>query len=139
MVVIHHLGQQGLIERSPVHADPNRLSVLQRDLDDRAEVLVGALAAHVTGIDAVLREGLGAGGVLGEKQVAVVVKIPNDRDRDADPVQASTIAGTAAAASSLFTVTRTSSLPALARAATCAIVPSTSAVSVLVMDWTTTG
>ena len=47
-----------------------------------------ALAAHVTGIDAVLREGPGAGGVLGEKQVAVVVKVPNDRDRDADPIQA---------------------------------------------------
>ena len=40
MVVIHHLGQQGLIERTPVHADPNRLAVLQRNLDDRAEVLV---------------------------------------------------------------------------------------------------
>ena len=49
------------------------------------------------------------------------------------------MSGTAAAASSLFTVTRTSSLPARARAATWRTVPSTSAVSVLVMDCTTMG
>src|ERR1035438_9705371 len=38
-----------------------------------------------------------------------------------------------------FTVTRTSSEPAKARAATCSMVPATSAVSVLVIDCTTTG
>src|ERR1043166_2570325 len=52
---------------------------------------------------------------------------------------ASTIRGTAAAASSLFTVTLTSSLPASASAAACAMVASTSAVSVLVIAWTTMG
>ena len=51
----------------------------------------------------------------------------------------STMRGTAAAASSLLTVTRTSSLPARASAATCRTVAATSAVSVLVMDWTTIG
>src|SRR5690349_22625158 len=51
----------------------------------------------------------------------------------------STMRGTAAAASSLLTVTRTSSDPARARAATCSTVDDTSAVSVLVMDCTTTG
>src|ERR1700679_1140307 len=51
----------------------------------------------------------------------------------------STIAGSAAAAASLLTVTRTSSDPAVASAATCWTVPCTSAVSVLVMDCTTTG
>src|SRR6266705_1184123 len=49
------------------------------------------------------------------------------------------MSGTARAASSLFTVTRTSSLPACCRARTCATVAATSAVSVLVMDWTTIG
>src|SRR6266542_4613360 len=49
------------------------------------------------------------------------------------------ISGTARAASSLFTVTRTSSLPAAWSALTWATVPDTSAVSVLVMDWTTMG
>src|SRR6266498_255177 len=50
-----------------------------------------------------------------------------------------TIAATARAASSVFTVTRTSSLPAACRARTCAAVAATSAVSVLVIDWTTIG
>src|SRR5882724_7840908 len=51
----------------------------------------------------------------------------------------STMCGTPLAAASLFTVTRTSSEPALARAATCCTVEDTSAVSVLVIDCTTTG
>ena len=50
-----------------------------------------------------------------------------------------TISGTAAAAASLLTVMRTSSEPACARAATWMAVPSASAVSVLVIDCTTTG
>ena len=49
------------------------------------------------------------------------------------------MSGTACAASSLLTVTRTSSLPARASAATWRTVPATSAVSVLVIDCTTTG
>ena len=47
--------------------------------------------------------------------------------------------GTAAAASSRSTVMRTISEPARWSAATCRAVPSTSAVSVLVIDCTTTG
>src|SRR5882762_4964407 len=47
--------------------------------------------------------------------------------------------GRAAAAASLLTVTRTSSEPARASAATCSMVPGISAVSVLVMDWTAIG
>src|SRR6516164_7401686 len=49
------------------------------------------------------------------------------------------ISGTAAAAASLFTVTRTSSEPAAASAITCSAVVAGSAVSVLVIDCTTTG
>ena len=51
----------------------------------------------------------------------------------------SRMTGTAAAASSLLTVIRTSSEPARARARTCCAVPSASAVSVLVIDCTTIG
>ena len=47
--------------------------------------------------------------------------------------------GTALADSSRSTVMRTSSEPARASAAVCRAVPSASAVSVLVMDWTTMG
>src|SRR5438046_2050238 len=50
-----------------------------------------------------------------------------------------TMSGTARAASSVLTVTRTSSEPAWWRARTWAAVASASAVSVLVMDWTTIG
>ena len=51
----------------------------------------------------------------------------------------SRIFGTAAAAASLLTVMRTISEPARASSATCIAVASTSAVSVLVIDCTTTG
>src|SRR5579863_5362637 len=51
----------------------------------------------------------------------------------------STMCGTAAAASSLLTVTRTNSEPARASAAHCCTVEGMSAVSVLVMDCTTIG
>src|SRR6476661_9443197 len=50
-----------------------------------------------------------------------------------------TISGTAAAASSVFTVTRTSCEPAWASRATWIAVASGSAVSVFVIDWTTIG
>src|SRR3954463_14222308 len=49
------------------------------------------------------------------------------------------IFGSASAAASLFTVTRTSSEPARASAAIWVTEDWTSAVSVLVIDWTTTG
>ena len=67
------------------------------------------------------------------------MEVADDRHRHADPVQLLHDAGTAAAAASLLTVTRTSSLPARASASTCRTAAATSAVSVLVMDWTTIG
>ncbi len=59
--------------------------------------------------------------------------------RTPKPSRASTIRGTAAAACSVFTVTRTSSEPARASAITWFTVEGVSAVSVLVMDCTTMG
>ena len=78
-VLVHHRRQQVLIERSPVHTDPNRLVVRFRDLDDGPEILIPALAADVAGVDAVLRQRRRAAGVLREEQVTVVVKVPDDR------------------------------------------------------------
>src|SRR6266508_6191675 len=49
------------------------------------------------------------------------------------------ISGTACAASGTFTVTRTISEPAWASSIDCRAVEATSAVSVLAIDWTTTG
>ena len=53
--------------------------MLDGDFDHGAKVVV-VLAAYgaVAGIDAVLGEGLGAGGVLGEKLMAVVVEVTDD-------------------------------------------------------------
>ena len=86
-VRVHHLGEQVLVERAPVDADPNRLVVGERHLDDRPEVLVVALAADVARVDAVLGERARAVGKPGEQQVAVVVEIADDRDADAEPVE----------------------------------------------------
>jgi hypothetical protein len=51
--------------------------------DDGAEVLVPPFGTDVAGIDAVLGQGGGAARELGEEQVAVVVEVADDRDRDA--------------------------------------------------------
>ena len=82
-VRIHHLGEQVLVERAPVHANADRLAVVDRNLHDGAEILVAPLAADVPGIDAVLGQRARRLGILGEQQVAVVVEVPDDRDIDA--------------------------------------------------------
>ena len=76
----------------------------------------------VAGIDAVLGQGARGGRIFLQQQVAVVVEIADDGDAMPRLSRPSTMAGTAAAASSLFTVTRTISEPASARAATCSMV-----------------
>ena len=58
--------------------------LLDGDLDDRAEVLVAALAADVARVDAVLGQRARALGILREQQVPVVVEVADDRDVDAD-------------------------------------------------------
>ena len=56
-VLVHHAGQQRLIERAPVDADAHRLLVLDRALDHDLKVVVVFLAdGGVAGIDAVLGE-----------------------------------------------------------------------------------
>ncbi len=86
-VGVHHLRQETLVERAPVHADPHRLPVGQRHVDDRAEVLVRALAADVAGVDPILGEGAGAGGMTGEEEMAVIVEVADDRHRHAEPIE----------------------------------------------------
>ena len=78
-VGVHHPGEQVLIEAPPVDADAHRLAVVDRDPDDRAEVLVVVLAAHVARVDAVLGERAGAVGILGQQHVAVVVEVADHR------------------------------------------------------------
>ena len=54
---VHHLGEERLIQRTPIDADAHGLVVGDRHIDDRAEVLIVALAADIAGIDPVLGEG----------------------------------------------------------------------------------
>ena len=140
-VLVHQPGQQLLVEAAPVDADAHRLGVLQRQLDDGRELPVAlVLEADVAGIDAPLGERLGAGGVLGQQRVAVVVEVADQgHARRPSAPRRSRMRGTALAASSRSTVMRTISEPARARSAVWRAVASTSAVSVLVIDCTTMG
>ena len=71
---------QLLVERAAVDADAHRLGVVARDLADRRELLVAALAgADVAGIDAVLVERHRTVRISREQQVAVVVEIADER------------------------------------------------------------
>ena len=83
-VLVHQLGEQFLIERTPIGADAHRLVVLDRDLDDGAELAVPLfLEADIAGIDAVFVERLGAGRMIGEQLVADIVEVADDRHVDA--------------------------------------------------------
>ena len=83
-VLVHQMGQKLLVERSPIGADAHRLAVADGDLDDLAELEIALiLEADVAGIDAVLVERLGAGRMIGEKLVADVVEIADQRRRHA--------------------------------------------------------
>lgn len=68
-----------LVQRTPVHADPNRLVIPDGHFDHRAEIVV-ILAAHayVAGIDAVLSQCLRAFRVFGQQKMPVIVEIAND-------------------------------------------------------------
>jgi hypothetical protein len=140
LVLVHQARQQFLVERAPVDADAHRLVVADRHLDDRGELLVLlVLEADIARVDAVFRQRLGAGRMVGEQLVADIVEVADQRHVTPSRSSRSRIFGTAAALSSRSTVMRTISEPARCSAATCATVASISAVSVLVIDCTTTG
>ena len=88
LVLVHQAGQQFLVERAPVDADAHRLVVADRHLDDRAELpVLLVLEADIAGIDAVFRERLGAGRMVGEQLVADIVEVADQRHVDAEPVE----------------------------------------------------
>ena len=83
-ILVHHAGQQRLVERSPVHADAHRLFILHRDFDHGAEIGVARTSnAGVAGIDAVLGQIARALGILGQQQMPVVVEVADDGHADA--------------------------------------------------------
>ena len=85
-VRLHELGQQLLVERSPVDADPDGLVVLDRGPDDRLEVLVVLLRPDVARVDPVLVERRRHRRVVDQQLVAVVVEVADDRRVDAQVV-----------------------------------------------------
>src|SRR5712664_3445133 len=83
-VLVHQLGQQFLIERTPIGTDADGLAVFQRHLDDVGELAVAlVLEADIAGIDAVFVERLGAGRMIGEQLVADVMEIADQGRGDA--------------------------------------------------------
>ena len=87
-VDVHQAGQQFLVEAAPVDADAHRLVPAHGGLDHLAELAVALVAlAHVAGVDAVLGQRLGAGRIVGEQAVAVVVEVADQRHVDAHAVE----------------------------------------------------
>jgi len=82
-VLVHHLREQILVERTPVDANANGLSAFDSNLHDGAKVLVASLATHVARVDAVLGQRPGARGIFRQQQVPVVVKIANEGNHHA--------------------------------------------------------
>ncbi len=83
-VLVHQHGGEGLVERAPVGTDAHGLAVLQRLLDDGRELSVLLLAkTDIAWVDAVLRQRLGAGRMLAQQLVPVVVEVADDRHLDA--------------------------------------------------------
>ena len=73
---VHHASDQVLVQAAPVDADPHRPVVAAGDLDHGRELAVALLAAtHVARIDAVLGQGRGTLGVIGQQAVAVEVEV----------------------------------------------------------------
>ena len=88
-VLVHHAGQQRLVERAPVDADADRLLVLDGAFDHHLEVVVVLLADRcIAGVDAVLGQRAGSGGELLEQQVAVVMEVAHDGHAQAAFIQA---------------------------------------------------
>ena len=83
-VLVHQLGQQFLVERTPIGADAHRFVVLVRDLDDVGNWRVAlVLEADIAGIDAVFVERFGAGRIIGQQLVADIMEITDQGRGDA--------------------------------------------------------
>ena len=79
-ILVHEPGEQLLVEAAPIDADAHGLAVAERDLDDLGELPVAlVLEADIAGIDAVFVERLGAGRMLGQQRVAVIMEVADER------------------------------------------------------------
>ncbi len=80
-VLLHFQHDQLLIERAAIDADAYRFAVVARDFANGGELFITALAcADIAGIDAIFVQRLGAIGIFREQNVAVVMKVADDRN-----------------------------------------------------------
>ena len=87
-VLVHQAGEQVLVQAAPVHADANGFVVPGRDFHHLAKLAVAFVApAHVAGVDAVFGQRLGAGRMVAQQTVAVVVKVADQRHVNAHAVE----------------------------------------------------
>jgi hypothetical protein len=87
-VFIHQRGQHFLVERTPIRADPHGLVMLDRQLNDLAELLVlFFLEADIAGIDAIFRQGFRAGRMIGQQFMADIMKIADKRRKNTHVVE----------------------------------------------------
>ena len=85
-VVVHHPGDQFLIQAAPVDADAHRAAVFERRFDHGRELAFAFFPeADVARVDPVFGQGLRTGGILGQELVAVVVEIA-DQGHAAGPL-----------------------------------------------------
>ncbi len=87
-ILVHQSHHQFLVQAAPVDADAHRLVVAAGGLDHAGELFIPfPAAAHVAGIDAVLGQGYGTGGMFGQQLVAVEMEIADQRDGTALAVE----------------------------------------------------
>ena len=85
---VHQAGEQFLIETAPVHPDAHGFVVSLGDVDHLTELLVFLVAlAHIARVDAVLGQRAGAIGKVGQQPMAVVMKVADERHRNAHAVE----------------------------------------------------
>ncbi len=79
-IFVHEGGEKFLIEGPPVCADPHRLAMLERGFDDRRKLpVLLVLEADIAGIDPIFVERFGTGGMIGQKLVADIMEIADQR------------------------------------------------------------
>ena len=85
---VHQASEQLLVHAAPIHANAHGFVITDSRLDHLAKLLVVFVTlAHITGIDAVFRQGLGALWIVGQQTVAVVMEVTDQRDMDVHAVQ----------------------------------------------------
>src|SRR5881397_2446780 len=79
-IFVHQTCDKCLIQRAPVHPDPDGFCVLECDFNDGPEIVIMAAAhPHVAGVNAVFVQRVGTIGIFAEKNMTVIVEVTDDR------------------------------------------------------------